>query len=149
VLLKLASVYDDDRLRRLTYDLFFERQNNPYLSHVDVFPSWGEQNAYINTHPYTHWYGAYNEMGIPVSAVWVDPKQSGVYTLERWQRKGYGLEAMRQLIEMHPEMPYTAYIHCHNIGSIRLHRKLGFTLAGEQGTQVIYKFNPQLSSESS
>ncbi len=123
----LYSVYREDSARYVTYQLFKERQENPYLSHVDKFPTWPEQLRYILGQPYTYWYAGFDEqLCAYVGMCWVDQKQSGIYTLNRWQHLGYGTTMMHLLMRAHPEMPYTAYIHPENIASIRLHNKLGF-----------------------
>ncbi len=123
----LYSVYDNHCARHVTLVLFRERQSNPYLSHVDQFPTWDEQVAYIESRPYTYWYGAFDEYTLSyVGACWVDLKQSGVYVLKKYQDMGMGTMMMHLLMHKHPEMPYTAYIHPENIPSIKLHNKLGF-----------------------
>lgn len=123
----LNSVYTDEQAQHVTMLLFLERQQNPYLSHADHPPTWQEQQSYVASRPYPYWYAACDPtIHDYVGACWVDQKQSGIYVLNRYHRRGYGTEIMRQLMAMHPEMPYTAYIHPENVASIRLHEKLGF-----------------------
>ncbi len=141
----LYSVYTNPCARHVTYNLFKERQTNPYLSHVDPFPSWEDQVDYIKKRPYTHWCGAFDEdLCAYVGACWVDHYQSGVYVLEKYWGNGYGTDMMRMLIEQHPEMPYTAYIHPKNVASIRLHQRLEYSLDHTDANgQLVFK-RPQV-----
>lgn len=137
----LYSVYNYGPARYVTYELFKERQQNPYLSHVDKFPTLLEQWAYIDSRPYTYWYAGFDEkLCAYVGACWVDYKQSGIYTLQRYQGLGYGTQMMQTLMRLHPDMPYTAYIHPKNLASIRLHERLGFKLSyTDDNGQLVYR----------
>ena len=130
--LQLNSIYNDDQNKSygLLYQLLVERENYESISHSGM-PTIKEHTDFIDRLPYKGWYIVYGSLDgktlTPVGSVYLSYKNEiGISVLKKYRRKGFGENAIKELIKMYPEVNYYANINPANSKSIELFKKLGF-----------------------
>ncbi len=127
--MKLVSIYRIRAAPTILYQLLVERMgwDNVNISHRKM-PTYRRHKTFIRSRPYAHWYliKIDNEYVGSIYLTWAD--EIGVFLFpESWGR-GYGEAAIRELMRKHPRERFLANINPRNGTSIRLFRRLGFTL---------------------
>lgn len=130
-MIKLVDVYKEPRAKDYLYNLLEERKAYESISH-NTLPTWQEHLDFIARIPYKAWYIIMNESGIedigePVGSIYLSyNNEIGIGIFENERRHGYATDAIKLLMEMHPEKFYLANINPANLKSINLFNKLGF-----------------------
>lgn len=138
----LASVYETEGAEHILYDLLAERPPENWISHEHM-PTPEEHRAFVASRPFFHWYlirvGPESVGAIEVT----DLNEIGVAIFRRFQRKGYGMQALRFFIQTHKPLPmiparrsghWLANIACGNVPS-----KLFFAEAGFKSVQETWR----------
>lgn len=115
------------------WDLLEERPKVARISHKRM-PSYAKHAQFIKDRPYLAWYlvrATYFDEGprqTTVGSIYITSRHEvGLSIFQRYQRKGYGREAVRLLRERHPG-PLLANINPRNEASIAFWKSLGFEL---------------------
>lgn len=129
----LMNVYDP-RYRRLycreIYNLLAEREAHESISH-NKMPSWEEHLAFVGRVPYKGWYVI---VDIDVShtdvlgSIYITyANEIGIGVFKKHRRAGIATDAIKLIMEAHPEKFFIANINPANDKSIKLFtEKLGF-----------------------
>jgi len=128
--MKLVSVYREQKAAELLYCLLKERDPYINISHCKM-PSWRAHLNFIARKPYAAWYLIQVE-DVKVGAIYLSKtNEIGVFILKRFQRQGYGKQAIKMLIKKHGRKRYLANINPLNERSIKMFENLGFRLLQE------------------
>lgn len=115
------------------YGLLDERPAEANISHKTM-PTFDEHRCFVESRPYKFWSLVIDD-GLPVGSVYLTKQNEiGVFIKKGSQRKGYGRDAVRLLMEKHPQDRFLANINQDNAASIALFEDVGFNLL-----QVTYK----------
>lgn len=127
VLLLFPVDYVEEETLRFLYDLLADRDPWANISHRQM-PEWDSHVQFVMSMPYAAWYTAWpDNVAEPVGTVYLThDDEIGVHMARKYQSKGYGREAVRVLMTLHPRARYLANIAPANIHSQRFFRKLGF-----------------------
>jgi RimJ/RimL family protein N-acetyltransferase len=157
-MLKLVDVYTEiAEMRPATkflYELLKERETHQNISHREM-PSYEDHVRFVVSHPYREWFLIFNEPPLPdgctlrliedpIGAIYLTnpPKPSqagneiGIFISKAYRGRGYGKQAVRLLMKMHPAERLLANIAPGNAESIAMFEKLGFKLC-----QHTFEFN--------
>lgn len=142
-MLKLVDVYTEIAETRVAtkflYELLKEREPNQNISHREM-PSYEDHVRFVDSHPYREWFVIFEEWGSietgPIGAIYLTnpPKPSqagneiGIFISKAYRERGYGKQAVRLLMKMHPAERLLANIAPGNAESIAMFEKLGFKL---------------------
>ena len=122
--LKLVSVYNYVDIGNFLYELLTERTPDESISHKKM-PSYDGHVDFIHSCPYFAWY-IITLGGIPIGSVYLSKQREiGVSVFNSYRGKGYGIGAIKKLIELHPGK-FLANINPRNEKSIALFNKFGF-----------------------
>jgi predicted acetyltransferase len=78
-------------------------------------PRYEEHVNFVLNHPYIEWYIIYLDDDTPIGNIYLNQDNSWGYFIKReYQGKGYGTEALQQLVVLHPEPYYYANINPSN-----------------------------------
>lgn len=138
-MIELISVYKEPEAAKVLYDLLIQRstEDDPYvnISHRKL-PSWRDHIRFFDSRPYSYWYLIQTD-DLTVGTTYISKRNEiGIVLFTAYRGKGYGLEAVNQLIQKHKplkEIPgvrsgrFIANINPANERSIKLFGKLGFT----------------------
>jgi RimJ/RimL family protein N-acetyltransferase len=109
------------------YDLLVERDPVANISHHQM-PTFEQHHAFVKSKPYRVWYIIYADDD-PVGSVYLTKKNEiGIFIIKSHQGNGYGKQAIRSLMELHPEKQFLANIAPGNSRSIAMFEGLGFDL---------------------
>jgi len=124
---------------RVLYDLLKERDPVANISHQKM-PAEEEHCAFVRRMPYRHWYliqdwpmtyeDAVFEGKTPewVGSIYLtNQREVGIAIFKQHQGKGYGTEAMKLMMEMHPGK-FLANISPHNPDSVKFFKRFGAKL---------------------
>ena len=131
------------RLRGVSEDdlpIFFEHQQDPEANRLAAFPS-RERDAFM-----THWHTILNNAAADVRTVLLDGQVAGnvvAFDFEGRREVGYWIgrtfwgkgvatRALRAFLEEVTERPLYAGVVEHNVASIRVLEKCGFTISEDQ-----------------
>jgi RimJ/RimL family protein N-acetyltransferase len=141
-MLKAASLTGDVNLRNVTNEdlpIFFEHQCDPDAIRMAAFAARGE-DAFM-----AHWTKILADPTVTAKTILLDGQVAG--NIVSWQSesrrlvgywigknfwgKGVATRALSQFLEVVKERPLVAYVAKHNLGSIRVLEKCGFTICTE------------------
>lgn len=126
--MKLVDVYSDEvkgNAIDLLWKILFERPPHANISHK-YMPPFKKHVMFVENKPYKYWYlievdGAY------VGAIYLGKENEiGIGILKEHQRKGYGKQAIKMLMETH-QGPFLANVAPGNEISHKLFQSLGGT----------------------
>jgi len=131
---RLLNVYATPGAVDLLWDLLSERTPTQSISHRKM-PTREEHIAFVASRPYQAWYiveavtDCVDDVALVtenVGAAYLSRnREIGIGILQRHKGKKYGINAVRNLMEMHPGK-YLANINPDNEASIKLFTGLGF-----------------------
>jgi RimJ/RimL family protein N-acetyltransferase len=127
-MMELVDVYTYDGSDTILLVLLSERTQQQSISHKRM-PSWEEHVAFVRSMPYKAWW-LIEVDNAPVGAVYLSRQNEiGVSIFKAHQRKGYGPEAVRQVMAKFPFVRrYVANVNPANEASATMFRRLGFGL---------------------
>ena len=128
--------------------IFFEQQFDPVANQMAAFPArdreafmahWVKILADENEHPQDHplrWTGGrqHRELG---AARQGSEQEVGYWLGREYWGKGIATQALSAFLEHVTTRPLYAHVVKHNIASIRVLAKCGFTITSEEGEEVI------------
>jgi RimJ/RimL family protein N-acetyltransferase len=125
---KLIPISEHPDAARILYDLLAERDPIANISHK-VMPTWGEHLAFIASDPYEAWYLIGGDCEPVVGACYLTRQNEIGVSLFSWEQgKGYGAQAVRDVMDRHGKRTYLANISPRNEASARMFLNLGFEL---------------------
>lgn len=130
---------------RVLYDLLAERTPEQSISHREM-PTWDEHAAFVKrmaSHNvliledddfrlgeprYQGWFLVENYLGAVVGSVYLTGQRNeiGISIFRRFQKRGYGQEAVTLLVQKYGPAKYLANINPANEPSRKMFEKLGF-----------------------
>ena len=122
--------------KSILFDLLAERGPEINISHSEM-PSWKSHIAFIESKPYHCWYLVRVEDCIVGTVYLTKYDEVGICIFKNCQRRGFGSDAVRLLIEKHPRKKYLANINQANEKSIAMFDKMGF----KHVQDTTYEFN--------
>lgn len=145
-----GAMAGDVRLRDvLESDLpiFFEHQLDPVATQMAAFPA-RDREAFM-----AHWGRILRDDSVVAKTILfegqvagnvVSFEQSGEREVGYWigrqhWGKGIGTTALAAFLELVPARPLYAHVVKHNLGSLRVLQKCGFTICGEDGDELILR----------
>lgn len=112
----------------LLYSLLAERTDAISISHR-AMPCWGDHVRFIDSGPYEAWYFIGDE---PLGACYLSKQNEiGIGIFKEHQGKGYGPQAIKELMRIHGPRRYLANINPRNEPSKGMFASLGFKLCQE------------------
>ena len=109
------------------YKLLEERDENVNINHGKM-PSWEEHVKFVNSHPYQVWYLIETDEIVGATYLtYLD--EIGIFIFQDHRGNGYGPQAVRLLIELHPREEFLVNINPRNLTSIAMFGRLGFVHA--------------------
>jgi len=132
--MQLIDIKAVENHQSILYELLKERDPETNISHKEM-PSFEEHCEFIKNHPYEAWY-LIKVADDFVGAIYLTspPRKStagneiGIFIFKEHQAQGYGSKAIKMLMQMHGKRRYLANISPLNTRSIKMFRKLGFSL---------------------
>lgn len=138
--MRLVSVYDDEETAaQVLYALLGERDPIANISHKEL-PSYPDHLVFIARRPYVAWYliEGDDEDGAWVGAIYITAAgEIGLQLFEASRNRGYGSQAVKQLMALHPRPRYLANVAPANLPSQHFWLKFGF-----KPLQVTYELCP-------
>jgi RimJ/RimL family protein N-acetyltransferase len=131
-MIELIDVYTDSDAPVHLYDLLRERKPEANISHKEM-PTFEEHISFVMSRPYAHWYlilfhgdvGGTIEADDYAGAIYItDQREVGIAIFKCYQGRGYGSEAVEELMKLHPGTFY-ANIAPGNKGSIKFFEQFG------------------------
>lgn len=140
--IKLRDVIDSD------LPIFFEQQNDPEANEMAAFPA-RDRDAFM-----AHWAKIrmngnvllktilYKEevAGNVVSFDMEGKREVGYWLGREYWGKGIATRALASFLSYEKTRPIYGIVAKHNIGSQKVLEKCGFTMAGEEGSDLILEF---------
>ena len=127
--IRLIDVYSlPGSSTEMLYRLLEERAGNTQIniSHLTM-PSWEGHCQFVLSHPYAHWYVIWSPDADEAGAVYLTKDDEiGVFIFRAYQGRGYGPEAVREIMRLHQRPRYLAHINPLNIPSIEMFTHMGF-----------------------
>lgn len=116
-----------DATLRYLYDLLSEREAWQNISHREM-PMWVDHSHFVASRPYAEWYLILEETPLEtVGAIYLTKQDEiGIALFRNQQGKGYGPQAVKLLMEMHPRLRFLANIAPGNPRSRDMFELLGF-----------------------
>lgn len=90
-------------------------------------PSFATHKRFLRQHPYAFWYLIQAGPRYVGSIYLTHRDEVGVFINDDCRGRGFGAQAIRQLMTRHPRKRFLANINPYNETSIRFFNKLGFT----------------------
>jgi RimJ/RimL family protein N-acetyltransferase len=112
------------------------QERTPEQSISFSMPTWKQHVDFINSKPYHAWYIILLNSEKIGNIYLARDNSWGYFVLERYQCKGYGTQAMQEIVRKHPRKYYIANINPANDGAIHLARD---RFKGELVSQVSYR----------
>ena len=124
----LVDVHNDSGSLQQLYDLLAERDPEVNISHKEM-PTFSEHCGFVLSHPYAYWYLILKieHISPPVcvgSIYLTDQREIGIAIFKNHQGFGYGSDAVKELMKMHPGKFY-ANISPHNPASVKFFKQFG------------------------
>lgn len=105
-----------DQAVMFLWKLLKERKPQQNISH-DGNPVWERHVDFVKARPYPYWYLVY-AAGRPVGMIYLTAEGAiGLQIAEMHHRKGYGRQAVAELIKRHPRTRYLANVAPGNLPS--------------------------------
>jgi RimJ/RimL family protein N-acetyltransferase len=128
---RLISVYDDyecPHAEVILYDLLKEREPHQNISHK-ALPSFKEHKTFVRSRPYACWRIIENDDGDHVGSVYLTRQHEiGIFIFKAHQGKGYGKQALEQMMKLAPRSYYLANVSIRNATSMNFFVKEGFEM---------------------
>ena len=122
--MRLHPVTDDDA--EFLYALLKERPKYANISHRRM-PTMDEHRSFIASAPYTAWYVVEDDEGFDCGSVYLSKlDEIGVSIFSTERGKGYGRQAVCELMRQHPRQRFLANIAPTNTDSLNFFAKFGF-----------------------
>lgn len=126
-LVQLIPVYRERQAVMILYDLLKERTPEQSISHKKM-PTMEEHVKFVHSRPYLAWYLIQNEESEYVGSTYLSrQREIGIFIFKRYQGRGYGSKAVRQLMDKWPGR-FLANINPQNTESQRFFENLGAKL---------------------
>ena len=123
-MINLVSVYREKHAITILYDLLKERTPEQSISHR-AMPTMEQHADFVRSQPYHVWYLIQNENNEYVGSVYLThQREIGIFIFEKYQRNGYALEAVKEIMKLWPG-EFLANVNPKNNPSIELFKKLG------------------------
>lgn len=143
--MKLIKVdgYDEDHVRVL-YEILQERTPEQSISHMRL-PPWEKHVDFVRRdNGYDAWYliivdmfdGRTTEPAIIGNIYLTKHNEIGIFIRRKYQKEGYGKEALIKMLELHPREYYLANVNPNNEPSRKFFEKMGGKLI-----QVTYRIS--------
>ena len=125
-MISLINVYYEENRHAILYSLLGERTKDQCISHKEL-PDFSEHVEFVESIPYRTWCFIHSsDEDDYVGTVYLTKqKEIGVFIFNKYQRKGYGKEAVRSLMEVN-DGPFLANVNPKNSTSIWMFESLGF-----------------------
>lgn len=122
--MRLVSVYDHPDSPSVLFELLKERTPDMSISHKEM-PTAAQHMQFVCSKPYEHWFLIERD-GIYLGSVYLTKaREVGIFIFAAYQRRGYGVQALKLLIERSPGK-LLANINPKNERSKALFEGLGF-----------------------
>jgi len=122
-MIELVPVYREKAACKFLYDAMKERTPDQSISHKKM-PTMDEHAAFFYSKPYTAWYLLKVDDEYVGSIYLTDNREIGIFILNKHQGKGYGSQAVSEIMSKWPG-PIYANINPRNEASIAFFEKLG------------------------
>jgi RimJ/RimL family protein N-acetyltransferase len=114
------------------YDLLAERPEHANISHT-VMPTLAEHIGFLRSQPYAAWYivetVSQERTHQPAGAIYLTHQaEIGIHIARDYQRRGLAVQAITELMRLHPKPRFLANISPQNATSLKMFNKLGFNL---------------------
>jgi RimJ/RimL family protein N-acetyltransferase len=127
MILRDVYSYYNEGADHLLYQLLGERTQDQSISHKKM-PTMEEHRAFIKSHPYKKWWLLYAPDVGYVGSIYISKQREvGIAIFQKYQKKGYGKEALELLRQKFPGK-LVANINPKNEQSKRFFESEGFTL---------------------
>lgn len=126
-LMRLVSVYRVRSAPTLLYELLKTRVPHMNISHQKL-PSLKEHKRFVRSIPYRYWYLIEVGRRFVGSVYLTRQNEIGIFLFPEFHGRGYAGNAIRVLMAKHPRERFLANINPANTQSIRLFRRLGFSM---------------------
>ena len=83
------------------YELLKERTPEQSISHKEM-PSWDDHLDFIASRPYFAWYLIWADSDVVGAIYLTKQREIGIGIFKEFKSKGYGTEAVKKLMELHP-----------------------------------------------
>ena len=125
-MISLINVYYEENRFAILYRLLGERTPDQSISHKGM-PDYPEHVEFVESLPYKTWcfIHAPEEDGYVGTVYLSKQNEIGVFIFNQYQRKGYGQEAVKVLMEAN-DGPLLANINPQNTASAKMFESLGF-----------------------
>lgn len=125
-MITLINVYYEENRHAILYELLGERTPEQSISHKGR-PEYPEHVDFVESMPYRTWCFIHSsDEDDYVGTVYLSKQNEiGVFIFNKYQRKGYGNEAVKDLMDSN-EGPFLANVNPENTTSIAMFEKLGF-----------------------
>lgn len=121
---KLVSIYKVKKTAvPLLYELMKERNTNVNISH-EKLPTMKDHIKFVGSKPYKKWFLIKDGNEYVGSLYLTKINEIGIFILKKYQRKGYGSDAISQIMKSNNQV--LVNINQRNLGAIRLFKKFGF-----------------------
>lgn len=137
--MRLVSVYEVEQnvALRTLWRLLEERDPVANISHKEM-PTFGEHVAFVAIRPYEAWYLIDDDAEGWVGSIYLTKEDEiGIALAKGFRGYGYGTEALKQLMALHPRKRYHANVAPANLQSQQFFLKHGF-----KPLQVTYELRP-------
>lgn len=132
--MKLVPISEVTTAPAILYRLLGERTQEQAISHKEM-PSYGDHLTFVRGSTYLAWYLIQAEDEAYVGSIYLTRRREiGVSIFRDYQRSGYGAQAARELMQLHPGS-FLANINPENLRSMAFFKELGF-----RPLQVTYRF---------
>ena len=126
---KLVSVYRVKGAKEILYELLRERSSEAdkfvNISHRKL-PRWKDHVRFVDSKPYAAWYLIRHGEDYVGTVYLSKSDEIGIVLLRRFRGKGFGPQAVAELLRIHKRKRYLANINPKNERSIGMFSKLGF-----------------------
>lgn len=125
-MISLINVYYEENRFSILYSLLDERTPDQSISHKGM-PDFNNHVEFVESIPYRTWCFIHSsDEDDYVGTVYLTKqKEIGVFIFNKYQRKGYGKEAVRSLMEVN-DGPFLANVNPKNSTSAKMFESLGF-----------------------
>lgn len=134
-----------EHYERELYKLLIERTPDQSISHK-VVPTYGNHLKFVRSKPYRDWFIIIKHISSGIDLLgtiyFTYNNEVGIFIPNRFQQKGIGSEALKEIINKYPTEILYANINPKNIRSIKFFQKHGFELFAEELKQNVYARTP-------
>lgn len=127
--MNLVSVYKYPNAAEVLFELLKERDGaaDVNISHNGIMPDWRHHCRFVKSKPYRVWFLIMTEDEKPAGSIYLSKRDEiGIFLFKRFQGRGLGAPAVKELMERTPRKQYFANINSRNERSIAFFEALGF-----------------------